>query len=52
MINKLCYWIAWHLPMKIVQEAFVRAAAKASCEELSSVEMGKITVIDVIRTWK
>jgi hypothetical protein len=52
MVKKLYYWIAWHLPMKIVQEAFVRAAAKASCEELSSVEMDKITVIDVIRTWK
>lgn len=52
MIEKLYYWIAWHLPMKIVREAFIRAAAKASCEELSNVEMGKITVIDVIRTWK
>ena len=52
MINKLCYWIAWHLPMKIVQEAFIRAATRASCEELSNVEMGNITVIDVIKTWK
>ena len=52
MIENICIWIAWHLPMNVAQWAFIRVATLASVRELSDMEMGNITIQDVIRTWK
>lgn len=44
--------IAYRMPRKIAYWAFIRIATEASVNKLSHKEMGNITILDVIGTWK
>lgn len=51
-IESLMVEIAYRMPRKIAYWAFIRIATEASVNKLSHKEMGNVTILDVIGTWK
>jgi hypothetical protein len=51
MKEKLWTWLAYHLPKSLVYWAAVRVFADVSCHELSSHEVARITVLEVMKAW-
>lgn len=50
MIERLCIWLAWHMPARLAKWAFVRVATAASVK-LSDREMGSITCVEALWEW-
>jgi len=50
-MDRICMWIAWHLPERIVSWCFSRITAVATSGKYSSTVMSELSAIDALKRW-
>ena len=50
-MDRICMWIAWHLPERIVRWCFVRVTAVATSGKYSSTATPELLAIDALERW-
>jgi hypothetical protein len=51
MKDKLCMWIAWKLPGRLVMWCAIRVASHATVGEYSNQIVPDLTAMDAIKRW-
>lgn len=49
--DKLCMWIAWHLPKRVVMWAYYRIAAFATQGEWGNEHPDDVTIMTAVDRW-
>jgi len=52
MMDKICMWIAWRLPKKLVYWAQIRVTCYATQGKYSSQVVPDLTVVDALERWE
>ena len=52
VIERICWWIAFHLPRKIVYYAIVRAGVHATTGRWGHLLTPETTLIEVLNRWE
>jgi hypothetical protein len=52
MKEKLCIWLAWHLPRELVYWCAGRLMAEATTGVLSNEESPGVLAVDCLRAWR
>jgi hypothetical protein len=51
MKEKVCIWIAWHLPSCLVTWCFSRVVAYATTGEYSNQVVPELAAVDALKRW-
>ena len=49
--DRMCIWIAWMLPKRLVKWCAVRLMARATCGQYSEQIAPELTALDALQRW-